>query len=119
MPPASYYLIMAVSCRFLIITEGSAAFLDVREHGSTLLRRLYHRLLEQVARFEGRELRVKMHRQTYEGSRTLVQQVPRDERSDGAKWTNARKIGVGLWHTNKDIEAQGRHDSISFSIKEL
>ena len=32
-------------------TDGSAVFLDVLEYGSTLLRRLYQRLLEQVSGF--------------------------------------------------------------------
>jgi hypothetical protein len=45
-----------------------------------------------------------MRGQTYEVSRTLVQQVSRDERPDDAKWTNAGKIGLESWHTDKDIE---------------
>jgi hypothetical protein len=82
-------------------------FLDVLKHGSTLLRRLHQRLLEQVTRIQGRELCVTMRRQTYEGSRTLVQQVPRDERPDDAEWTNAWKVDVDLWHMEKGIEVHG------------
>jgi hypothetical protein len=99
-------------------TEGSVVFLDVLEHGSTLLRRLHQRLLEQVIRFQGRELCVKMCRQTYEGSRTLVQQVPRDECPDDAKWTNAGKVGVDSWYMDEDVGAQEQHKSMRFQRKE-